>query len=45
MPPSEALAAFAPGGTLVALVTVESDRLRSLAVFTTPDELSGDLGE
>jgi tRNA pseudouridine55 synthase len=28
------LAAFAPNGSLVALVTVESDRLRSLAVFT-----------
>jgi tRNA pseudouridine55 synthase len=40
-----ALAAVAPCGTLVALVIVESDRLRSLAVFTTPDELSGDLGE
>ena len=29
------LAAFAPDGSLVALVTVESDRLRSLAVFTS----------
>jgi len=27
------IAAFAPDGTLIALVTVESDRLRSLAVF------------
>jgi tRNA pseudouridine55 synthase len=43
--PGEALAAFAPDGTLVALVTVESERLRSLAVFATPDELSGDLGQ
>lgn len=43
--PGEALAAFAPGGTLVALVTVESARLRSLAVFTTPEELGHDLGE
>jgi tRNA pseudouridine55 synthase len=30
------LAAFAPDGTLVALVTTESGRLRSLAVFTSP---------
>jgi tRNA pseudouridine55 synthase len=29
------LAAFAPDGSLVALVTVESDRLRSVAVFTS----------
>ena len=40
--PGEALAAFAPDGTLVALVTVESGRLRSLAVFSAPTELSGD---
>ncbi|HUN33822.1 MAG TPA: tRNA pseudouridine(55) synthase TruB [Trebonia sp.] len=45
VPPAEALAAFAPDGTLVALVTPQSDRLRSLAVFTTPDELSGGLGQ
>jgi len=31
--PGDPLAAFAPDGALVALVTVESDRLRSLAVF------------
>jgi tRNA pseudouridine55 synthase len=30
------IAAFAPDGTLVALVTEESGRLRSLAVFTAP---------
>jgi len=45
VPPTEALAAFAPDGTLVALVTLQSARLRSLAVFTTPDELSGDRDE
>jgi tRNA pseudouridine55 synthase len=33
------LAAFAPDGSLVALVTVESDRLRSLAVFTSATAL------
>jgi tRNA pseudouridine55 synthase len=43
--PGQALAAFAPDGALVALVTVESDRVRSLAVFTTPDKLSDDLGQ
>jgi tRNA pseudouridine55 synthase len=43
--PGEPLAAFAPDGTLVALVTVESGRLRSLAVFAAPGQLSGDLGE
>jgi tRNA pseudouridine55 synthase len=31
--PGDALAAFAPDGSLVALVTLESGRLRSLAVF------------
>jgi tRNA pseudouridine55 synthase len=34
--PEAPLAAFAPDGTLVALVTADSDRLRSLAVFATP---------
>jgi tRNA pseudouridine55 synthase len=43
--PGQALAAFAPDGTLVALVTVESGRLRSLAVFTTAGELGDDLGQ
>ena len=32
--PGDPLAAFAPDGSLVALVTVEAGRLRSLAVFT-----------
>jgi tRNA pseudouridine55 synthase len=32
--PDNPIAAFAPDGTLVALVTAESSRLRSLAVFT-----------
>jgi tRNA pseudouridine55 synthase len=36
MTPDEPLAAFAPDGTLVALVTTESERLRSLAVFRSP---------
>jgi len=35
LPPAP-LAAFAPDGSLVALVTIESDRLRSLAVFPPP---------
>jgi hypothetical protein len=43
--PAEALAAFAPDGTVVALVSADSGRLRSLAVFTSPDELSGDLDQ
>jgi tRNA pseudouridine55 synthase len=34
--PGDPLAAFAPDGTLVALATTESGRLRSLAVFTSP---------
>jgi tRNA pseudouridine55 synthase len=34
--PDDPLAAFAPDDTLVALVTLESDRLRSLAVFRSP---------
>jgi tRNA pseudouridine55 synthase len=33
--PGDPLAAFAPDGSLVALVTVESGRLRSLAVFVS----------
>lgn len=33
--PGDLLAAFAPDGSLVALVTVESGRLRSLAVFAS----------
>jgi len=33
--PGDPLAAFAPDGSLIALVTVESGRLRSLAVFTS----------
>jgi len=33
--PGEPVAAFAPDGTLVALVTAEAGRLRSLAVFAT----------
>jgi tRNA pseudouridine55 synthase len=41
----EALAAFAPGGTLVALVTVVSGRLRSLAVFAAPSELTDEPGQ
>ena len=41
----EALAAFAPDGSLVALVTVASGRLRSLAVFAAPQELSDRRGE
>jgi tRNA pseudouridine55 synthase len=32
-PPGDPVAAFGPDGTLVALVAVEADRLRSLAVF------------
>jgi tRNA pseudouridine55 synthase len=34
--PETPLAAFAPDGTLVALVTRESGHLRSLAVFADP---------
>jgi tRNA pseudouridine55 synthase len=41
----EPLAAFAPDGSLVALVTVASGRLRSLAVFAAPQELSDRRGE
>lgn len=41
----EALAAFTPDGTLVALVAAQSGRLRSLAVFAAPEELSDDLGQ
>jgi tRNA pseudouridine55 synthase len=36
MAPDDPLAAFAPDDTLVALVAVESGRLRSLAVFRSP---------
>lgn len=35
-PPGAALAAFAPDGTLVALVTAERGQFRSLAVFADP---------
>jgi tRNA pseudouridine55 synthase len=35
------MAAFAPDGTLVALVTEESGRLRSLAVFADPPSAAG----
>jgi tRNA pseudouridine55 synthase len=38
LPPDGAIAALAPDGTLVALVTAEGDRLRSLAVFVEPDK-------
>lgn len=41
--PSATMAAFAPDGTLVALVVEESGRLRSLAVFADPDSVVTDL--
>ncbi|HEY1821123.1 MAG TPA: hypothetical protein VGG83_14455 [Trebonia sp.] len=34
--PDTPIAAFAPDGTLVALVAADDGRLRSLAVFTDP---------
>ena len=36
LPPETPIAAFAPDDTLVALVTADSDRIRSLAVFVDP---------
>jgi tRNA pseudouridine55 synthase len=41
LPPDTPIAAFAPDGTLVALVAAAAGRLRSFAVFTDPDSGAG----